>query len=368
MTTVPRSISVRQLVADARGELALTVAGGSSGLDREVRGNRVQKSGLALVGHLHGITPSRIQVLGVTEMTFLLGLEAGKSRAAVERFLELDLCCIVVTEAARCMQEGSAVADQLLRSADAAETPLLLSNARSSHTITVVHGILSDRLAPRARVHGVLVDVFEVGLLLLGDSGVGKSEVALELIMRGHRLVADDVVDCQYRHPSMVFGAAANLLRHHLEVRGLGILNVKNLFGVTSVRERKRIDVVVRLAEESTDRQCDRLGLDERHHTILGVEIPELFIPVRPGRDMASIMEIAARNELLKQAGHHPAQEFIGRLESSLMGQSTTPIFEGDVMPSSGPRIPSSMAPPSPRPAISRPPESIAGYPWQPKK
>ena len=155
---------------------------------------------------------------------------------------------------------------ELVQCAEEAETPLSCSNERSSRTINALHALLDDRLAPRVRLHGVLVDVFGVGLLLVGKSGIGKSECALELVMRGHRLVADDVVECDWRPPGMVFGAPAELLRHHLEVRGLGILNIKDLFGVTAVRERKRIDVVVRLVEWAKDTEYDRLGLDDRHH------------------------------------------------------------------------------------------------------
>src|SRR5262245_20334001 len=167
----------------------------------------------------------------------------------------------------------------------------------------------------------------------MGSSAIGKSETALDLVMRGHRLVADDVVECDYRPPGMVFGGAAELLRHHLEVRGLGILNIKDLFGVTAIRERKRIDVVVSLVEWSKDTEYDRMGLDDRHYTILGVKIRELVIPVRPGRDMASILEVAARNELLKNAGHHAAREFFGNLEGALLGGGEPPQDESAVLP-----------------------------------
>src|SRR5262249_42708160 len=194
-------------------------------------------------------------------------------------------------------------------------------------------------------------------LLLVGPSAVGKSETALDLVMRGHRLVADDMVECDYRPPGMVFGAAPELLRYHLEVRGLGILNIKDLFGVTAIRERKRIDVVVKLVEWSKDTEYDRLGLDDRHHVILGVSIRELVIPVRPGRDMASILEVAARNELLKNAGHHAAREFFGNLEGALLGSerlsdeaaALPPVRPVPPPPSSG-----ALAPRAPTPALGR--------------
>src|SRR6202042_73522 len=238
-------------------------------------------------------------------------------------FFRMNLSMVVVTQSTGA-DDTSAVGvlpvPELMECAEESGTPLLASPERSSVTINAIHALLDDRLAPRVRLHGVLVDVFGVGLMLMGSSAIGKSESALDLVMRGHRLVADDVVECDYRPPGMVFGAAAELLRHHLEVRGLGILNIKDLYGVTAIRERKRIDVVVRLVEWSKDTEYDRLGLDDRPHVILGVRIRELMIPVRPGRDMASILEVAARNELLKTAGHHAARDFFGNLEGALLG------------------------------------------------
>ena len=288
-----------------------------TGLDRPIGHTRIQKSGLALAGHYHGIVSTRVQILGQTEQSYLAGLSPDARQKALFGFFGLGLSCVVVTgETAQASPEISACAD-------ATGAPLIGSGERSSVTISALHALLDERLAPRKRLHGVLIDVFGVGLLLMGPSGVGKSECALDLVMRGHRLVADDVVECDYRPPGMVFGCPAKLLRHHLEVRGLGILNIKDLFGVTAIRERKRIDVVVRLVEEaSAEVELDRMGLDDRFHTILAVSIPELVIPVRPGRDMASILEVAARNELLKNAGHHAARELFGAIERKMSGQA----------------------------------------------
>ncbi|MDI1484172.1 HPr(Ser) kinase/phosphatase [Polyangium sp. y55x31] len=328
---VPRSVpaprpsmSVRALLADPGLGVGLELVAGEAGLDRIIESARIQKSGLALVGHFHGISASRIQIFGQTELSFLHTLE-GEDRAKKLRDLfARDLCCVIVTRASRGEAEAPAeggfpAVPELVAAAEASGTPLLRSAERSSVTITALHALLDDRLAPRVRMHGVLVDVFGVGVLLAGPSAIGKSECALDLVMRGHRLVADDVVECDYRPPGMVFGAAAHLLRYHLEVRGLGILNVKDLFGVTAIRERKRIDVVIKLVEWSKDVEYDRLGLEDRYHTILGVKVRELVIPVRPGRDMSTIIEVAARNELLKNAGHHAAREFFGNLEGALM-------------------------------------------------
>jgi HPr kinase/phosphorylase len=323
------AITVRQLIEDGGLGVQLTLIAGEAGLSRLLLHTRIQKSGLALVGHFHGIVATRIQIFGQTELSFLQQLSHEERVSSLRGFFALGLSCVVLTQGDQPFDmDGSGVGvmpvPELGRCAEESGTPLLFSAVRSSATITALHALLDDRLAPRLRLHGVLVDVFGVGLLLMGSSAIGKSECALDLVMRGHRLVADDAVDCDYRPPGMVFGAPAELLRYHLEVRGLGILNVKDLFGVTSIRERKRIDVVVRLVEWSRDTEYDRLGLDERFHTILGVRIRELVIPVRPGRDMASILEVAARNELLKNAGHHAAREFFGRLEGKLLSERTS--------------------------------------------
>ncbi|WP_437630773.1 HPr(Ser) kinase/phosphatase [Sorangium sp. So ce854] len=320
------ALTVRSLMADEGLGIELSLIAGAAGLDRPIMNTRIQKSGLALVGHFHGIVPTRVQILGQTELSFLHKLSREDRLLSLRGFFELGLCCVILTQGDQPFETNSSgigffPVPELAQCAEESGTPLLMSAVRSSVTITALHALLDDRLAPRVRLHGVLVDVFGVGLLLVGSSAIGKSECALDLVMRGHRLVADDAVECDYRPPGMIFGAPAELLRYHLEVRGLGILNVKDLFGVTSIRERKRIDVVVKLVEWSKETEYDRLGLDERHHTILGVKIRELVIPVRPGRDMASILEVAARNELLKNAGFHAAREFFGNVEGELLGE-----------------------------------------------
>jgi len=295
-----------ELLEDRGLSVDIRLAGGGAGLGRRVTHTRIQKSGLALAGHYHGVVPSRIQILGDTELSYFNSLDAEQQNRSASGFFGLELSCVIITR-------GSKPPPELVRWANDTNTPLFLSPERSSRTITALHALLDDRLAPRTTLHGVLVDVFGVGLLLTGSSSIGKSECALDLVLRGHRLVADDVVECDYRPPGMVFGQPADLLRHHIEVRGLGVLNIKDLFGVTSIRERKRIDIVVKLVEWSADAQFDRMGVDDHFHKILGVSIRELVIPVRPGRNMGSILEIAARNQLLRDAGHHGAREFFGQ-------------------------------------------------------
>jgi HPr kinase/phosphorylase len=321
-----QKLTVRALLDDPGLELNVRLVAGAAGLGREISHPRIQKSGLAMVGHVQGLHPNRVQVLGETEMSYVDTLTPPLQVEAAKHLFGANLACVLITrgvDAPRAFREE----------AERTGTPLVVCAERSSSAITAMHTLLDQRLAPRTRVHGVLVDVFEVGVLLLGPSGIGKSECGLELVLRGHRLVADDVIECDYRPPGMIFGQSAALLRHHIEVRGLGILNIKDLYGVTAIRERKRVDLIVRLELEKGDGAFDRVGLDDHNSDILGVPIREVSLPVRPGRNMSSIIEIAARNELLRQAGHHSARDFVQRIEGSLGVTSEV----ASVRPSSGP-------------------------------
>ncbi|MBX3206430.1 MAG: HPr(Ser) kinase/phosphatase [Labilithrix sp.] len=304
-------VTVAELLDDARLSVKLTRLAGESGLGRPLRHPRVQKSGLALAGHYYGVVPTRVQVLGETELSYLDTLTPEARGEAARGFFSLGLSIVVLT---RREEPPRAI----VQAAEATGTPLFMSEARSSRTINALHALLDEKLAPSTSLHGVLVDVFGVGLLLLGKSGIGKSECAVELVLRGHRLVADDVVRCEWRPPGMVFGAPADMLRHHVEVRGLGLLNIKDLFGVTAVRERKRIDMVVRLDEWDETKEYDRLGVDDEYYSILSTPVRLVTVPVRPGRDMGAMLEMAARNELLRRAGKHSARELLARLEENV--------------------------------------------------
>jgi HPr kinase/phosphorylase len=313
-----RTITTAELLADVGLQLRCRLIAGATGLDRVITHPRIQKSGLAMVGHLHGIVPTRIQILGETELSYADNLSDQEQVQAARNLFSVRLACVIVTR-------GTEPPQAFIDEAENTSTPLVTCEERSSTAITSIHTLLDERLAPRTRVHGVLIDVFEVGVLLLGKSGIGKSECAMDLVMRGHRLVADDVIECDYKPPGIVFGQPAELLRHHIEVRGLGILNIKDLFGVTAVRERKRIDLVVQLELWQQDATYDRIGSDDRFTEILGVPVREVRLPVRPGRNMSSIIEIAARIELLRQAGHYPAREFIAQIDSNLVGSVVDP-------------------------------------------
>ncbi len=299
----------RTLLAQPEIAPHVRVVEGERGLDRAITQARIQKSGLVLAGHAHGIVSTRVQVLGETELSYLAKLDDATQLARAREMFALDLSCVLVTR-------GVDVPTPLLTASRETGTPLIVSSLRSSTTIQLIHETLDRLLAPRLRVHGVLVDVHGLGILLTGASGIGKSECALFLVERGHRFVADDAVDLVRTNNGVLAGSSPPALRHHLEIRGLGVLNIRDLFGATAVRESVGVDLVVELARFDSADEDDRLGLDDHTREILGVPIPTLRIPVREGRDMGVLLEVAARNQLLKKSGLHGARAFLDRLTS----------------------------------------------------
>ncbi|MCK9523664.1 MAG: HPr(Ser) kinase/phosphatase [Proteobacteria bacterium] len=291
-------------------ELGLELVAGRAGLDRGITGDRVQKPALALTGFTSMLSPGVVQIFGKTELDYLWSLPPVERRLACDFVTSCSPPAIIVTR-------GLDVPEQLLESADHYRVPLLLTGLRSSLFIEALHKFLATRMAQIRAIHGVLVDVFGVGVLIIGKSGIGKSECALELIMRGHRLVADDVVDVSLVPPSTIIGAGNELIRHHMEIRGLGIINIKDLFGVAAIRETKKIELVINMEEWDASKSFDRLGIVMQTHDILGVMIPRVDIPVRPGRTLTAIVEVAARNQILKSMGHHSARDFQSRMDAA---------------------------------------------------
>jgi HPr kinase/phosphorylase len=305
-------ISVAELLAYPRLSEHLSLVSGEGGVSRPITHPRVQKSGLVFAGHARGIVPTRVQVLGETEYTFLEARTPEDRRRGIEALLSLEPSVVIVTR-------GAEPFDELVKASVATETPLVVSSERSSKSIHRIHAALDWLLAPRRTMHGVLLDVHGVGLLLTGPSAVGKSECALFLLERGHRLVADDRVELVRLPTDQVEGSSPELLRNHLELRGIGIVNVRDLFGAAAVREKKTVNLIVELCQFDELEDYDRLGLDDPHLDLLGLSIPALRIPVRPGRNMAVILEVAARNHLLKRAGRNAARSFVERLEEELL-------------------------------------------------
>ena len=306
-----KSVKVAEIVESAAAELQFEVLAGRAGFVRVVNAVRIQKPGLALTGYVDFVQKNRVQILGSTELTYLAKQTAAARLAGCEAFCSVEPAMIVCTK-------GMNVAPELVDACERSGTPLLSTPQTTDVLIARIEGWLEDRLAPQTTMHGVLLEVSGVGVLLLGKSGIGKSELALDLVQRGHPLVADDIVTIRRRGAETLYGQGSGLTRHLLEIRGLGIINVKDLFGVSAVREKKRIDLVAELVEWRADEEYDRLGLDERFFTILDVEVPLITVPVRPGRNMVVIVEAAARNELLKSMGKHSALELQERLVREL--------------------------------------------------
>jgi HPr kinase/phosphorylase len=309
-------ITVADLLGDRGYRLALELLGGAEGLGNPIRVPRIQKPGLALAGYTEQIRPNRVQVLGATEMDFLQTLGPEVRFERVSRVFGLDLACVVMTGQRE-------IPEEFVPTAEAAGLPLLRTSHRSSVFIERVTRFLEDHLAPVTRVHGVLMDVMEVGILILGSSGIGKSECALDLVLRGHRLVADDVVRIRHVPPFRLEGRGEELIRYHIEIRGIGILNIQDLFGLSAIRDEKDVELVIELVAWGEDEGYERLGFDERTRSILDCEVPYLRIPVGPGRSIASVIEVAARNHLLKRMGHNSAIRLKERLQAALQGEET---------------------------------------------
>ncbi|WP_027715706.1 HPr(Ser) kinase/phosphatase [Desulfuromonas sp. TF] len=304
-------LSIQELLGEKEAGLDLELLAGERGLGNCVQVPRIQKPGLALAGYTTNLHPDRIQVLGSTELSYLNHLTPEKAAVNLRQFCALNVSCFIITK-------GQEPPERLVMEAEQQGIPLLRTHHQSSTFISMITQFLEERLLPSTTVHGVLVDVLGVGVLLVGKSGIGKSECALDLVLKGHRLVADDVVKVRMKLPAVLFGEGMDLLHYHMEIRGLGIINIKHLFGVAAIRERKKIDVAVELLEWEEGKEYDRLGLEEQKYGILGLEIPFLKIPVRPGRNITTIVEVAARNQLLKEMGYHSALEFQDRLEKRM--------------------------------------------------
>jgi HPr kinase/phosphorylase len=306
-----QKVRVSELFGDELLDLKLSVLAGENHLDNPVTHPRVQKPGLAFAGYYEYIKPGRVQIVGESELEYLKTVEAGERRQRLKRISALPIPVVVITK-------GLVPGLEFLDEFRARQVPVLSSSALSSVVIKQISWFLEDHLVPSTRLHGVLLDIYGLGVLLIGSSGVGKSEAALDLITRGHSLVSDDRVTIK-RYPSgELVGFSEETLKHHMELRGLGIINVKDLFGLAAIRARKPIDLVVELEPWREGQAYDRLGLDETVFSILDTPCPYIRMPVALGRNVANLVEIAARNHVLKLQGTHSAREFARKLEEQL--------------------------------------------------
>ncbi|MDT8316467.1 MAG: HPr(Ser) kinase/phosphatase [bacterium] len=306
--------TVKDLLEDTRYKLKLEIISGSKGLENKISSTKIQKPGLALSGFTDHLHRERVQTLGNTEMSYLESLSYEQRILAIKVLFSLGLSCFIVTF-------GLPVPEELSREAELTDTPLMRTSLPTDKLTTKVISLLEERLTESRSVHGVLVDVLGIGILIMGKSGVGKSECALDLISKGHRLVADDMVLVRKILPNNILGSSPDLIRYHMEIRGLGIINIKDIFGNTAVRVEKQVDMVVRLVEWDASYEYDRLGLDEETYPLFDVELPVITLPVSPGRNMTTIIEVAARNHILRIMGRNPALEFEKSLKDEMMGE-----------------------------------------------
>jgi len=314
MPEIPR-LTVAELAASeaAVSQLDLRVLAGVAGLHRVITEPALQKVGLALAGLEAHLRPGRVLVFGESETHFLRNLNAERRRDVVARMLPRDLPALLITA-------GLEPCPELVAAADTCAVPLLGTSLPTPTAIARIMPLLDDLLAPRELVHGVLLDVLGLGTLLVGESGIGKSECALDLVVRGYRLVADDAVEIRRRAESVLIGSCPPLTRHHMEVRGIGIINVRDLFGVAATRPSKRVELVVKLVRWADASDADRLGLEEPRFEILGLAVPLVTMPVAPGRTLATLVEVAARNHLSKADGRHAARRLATATDAEAAG------------------------------------------------
>lgn len=299
-------VTVGQLVEQLRDTLQLDQVG-SGGHFREVRSADVSSPGLALTGYVERFPSHRIQVFGETEITYLASLPADQREHVLKTFFAFAIPCVFVTKA-QSLPEG------LAECAQNAGIPLFRSKLKTNEFYRRIKPVLEDLFAPAVTLHGSLADVYGVGLLFVGRSGIGKSECVLDLVERGHRVVADDVVIATKRGNDILIGRGHELQRHHMEVRGIGLINIPAIFGIRAVRQQKRIEVVVQLEEWNQDAVIDRTGLDVDTTTILDVVLPKMRVPLNPGKNITVIAEVVAMNHLLQYSGINPAEQFNERL------------------------------------------------------
>jgi HPr kinase/phosphorylase len=300
---------------DARSEavgLGIELLAGRRGLDRPITNPYIQKTGLALAGFHEYLQAGRVLIYGESEVRFLEGLTAELRHQALAQSFATAVPCVLITG-------GLEAPPDLMAEAERAGVPLLRTRVGTATAIGKLTALLEERLAVREVIHGVLVDILGLGVLIVGESGIGKSECALDLVVRGHRLVADDTVEVRRRAASIIVGSCPELTRHHMEVRGLGLINLRDLFGVASTRTSKRVELVAQLERWDPLREYDRLGIEDAHFDLLGLKVPLIRMPVAPGRNLAILVEVAARNHLLRRRGVNAARDLVARLDARLV-------------------------------------------------
>ncbi len=325
--TRKKSITVGFLFEANRTRLHLQQLTGDAGIEREVSDKNVHRPGLALAGYVELFTYNRVQIFGNTEIRYLKHLSLNERLKAFRTLLQFELPCIIVTN-------GNTLDPEIVRIAKEAGVSVLQTPFETTKLVYFLSDFLDDQFAPQTAVHGSFIDVYGIGVLLTGRSGIGKSEVALDLIERGHRLVADDVVMVTRKGEGILMGSGSDVVKHFMEIRGLGLVDIRSIFGIRSIRFQKRVELIVELEEWQKDGDYTRTGLDHQHATVMGVETPYIRLPIFPGKNITVIVEVIAMDYLLKHYGYDAAKEFSKRLDSAIRerakGKRAIDYFEHD--------------------------------------
>ncbi len=315
------SLSVGKFYRDSHKKLRLHLLNSDAGFERMITTAELHRPGLALAGFLELFTYDRIQILGNTEIRYLFSLSARQRRNSLEQLFQFEIPCVIITD-------NNEIPQELLSIATRRQICVFRTKFATTEFYHYLSDYLNNEFAPRTTVHGTLVDVYGIGVLFTGRSGIGKSEIALDLVERGHRLVADDVVIITKKAEEILMGEGREIAENHLEIRGLGLIDVRSIFGIRAVRVHKRVEVEVQLVEFDPSVDYDRTGLDEQTKTILGVKIPLIVLPINPGKNITVIAETIALNQLLKIYGHHTAKEFNKRLMEKMRQQERKHLLE----------------------------------------
>lgn len=319
------NIMVEEMYKQRKDFFELSLLTNEDGLKKKITDEQIHRPGLALAGFTDRFAYQRMQILGETELTYLKSLDSEKRKELIEKMLGFDLPCIIVAKNITPPRE-------LLDLANRKKIAIFQSRLSTAELTNRLSTYLSNVFAPSITLHGTLVDVYGVGLLYTGKSGIGKSECALDLVERGHRLVADDIIKVIKKAPEVIVGTGSEFLGHHMEVRGIGIIDMEKLFGIRAIRLQKRIEVEVRLVWWEDEAEYDRLGVEDKITTILGVEIPMIILPVSPGKNITVISEVIAMNHMLKVYGEHPARAFARKLDEEIYRKtSIRDYLESDV-------------------------------------
>lgn len=306
-------INVAELFKQTRRKLKMNWVAGLNGGSNTLTSGTVTKPSLALIGHLNFVHPNRVQVLGCAEMDYLRSLQTTNAARAIENLYSTDLAAVIVAN-------GESVPDTLMAAANKHHTPLFTSSLRSPELMDILSHFLAQAVAESISMHGVFMEVQGFGALIKGDAAIGKSELALELISRGHRLIADDVVDFFRISPERIEGRCPALLQDFLEVRGLGILNIRAMFGDNSVKPSKPLDLIIQLemADKLSPQLLDRLNMKTQHEEVLGVKVSKVIIPIAAGRNIAVLVEVAIRNHMLLLRGINATKQFTARQQREM--------------------------------------------------